>query len=266
MPLPLHQRGVAMGLILSKCPAGSQCPQFQADSVSASQAVILGLRGQCPGKVDLQVWGGGREIQSRACECQRKVMGGEITGSIHSSLSLVTWSGQSRVLSTCIQITLGLHGQTLPSCRVNLQRWKGFLLATRPDVGRGQVGQESRGYGPHTAPGVRAGGVAKQRRQLLWHRRRTFAGQAGGGPNSGETNFKHRFPVSKELIVEPLLGIRDLPESFLKRMKVNILTCVVLFFVFVFVILLALSSLKRASGLCCPEVGDCLQNTKRIRS
>ena len=101
MPLPLHQAGVAMGLILSKCPAGSQCPQFQADSVSASQAVTLGLKRQCTGKVNLQVTEG-REIQSRACECQRKVMGGEVTGSIHSSLSLVTWPGQSRFLSISI--------------------------------------------------------------------------------------------------------------------------------------------------------------------
>ena len=45
-------------------------------------------------------------------------------------------------------------------------------------------------------------------------------------------------------------------------MKVNILTCVVLFFVFVFAIPMVLSSLKLASGLCCPEVGDRLQNTK----
>ena len=101
VPLSLHQPGVAMGLILSKCPAGCRCPQFQADSVSASQAVILGLRRQCQGKVNLQVMEG-REIQSRACECQRKATGGEVTGSIHSSLSLVAWPGHSRFLSICI--------------------------------------------------------------------------------------------------------------------------------------------------------------------
>lgn len=63
VPLPLHQPGVAMGLILSKCPAGCRCPQFQADSASASQAVILGLRRQCQGKVNLRSW---KEEKSRA--------------------------------------------------------------------------------------------------------------------------------------------------------------------------------------------------------
>ena len=66
------------------------------ESASFSLAVTLGSRGQCSGMISLHVCGGEGGIQSRACKCQRAMVGGR-----HSfltwSLLVLAWPEQSPV-------------------------------------------------------------------------------------------------------------------------------------------------------------------------